>query len=39
MPHTVNMRCKRAASTPTGFQDNEPVTLGFINSISTDPLA
>lgn len=39
IPTTINYRCKQADSTPTGFEDDGPLSLKIINSISTDPLA
>jgi hypothetical protein len=39
MPFTANYRVLKASATPTGFDDNKPVILKFINSISTNPLA
>lgn len=39
IPFTVNYRVTEVVIEPTGFQNTSPVTLGFINSISTDPLA
>jgi hypothetical protein len=39
MPFTANYRVLKTDAIPTGFDNANPVTLGFINSITTDPLA
>lgn len=38
MPFEVNYKALQADVAPTGFSDNGPLNLVFINSIATDPL-